>query len=57
VPVQHIDASAALDSGLSAARITRHLLLRFSSPNNPDRALVACAQAQFNVATTGVNEE
>jgi len=37
--------------------LTRHLLLRFSSPNNPDRALVACAQAQFNVATTGVNEE
>jgi hypothetical protein len=32
VPVQHIDASAALDSGLSAARIARHLLLRFSSP-------------------------
>jgi hypothetical protein len=28
---QHIDGSAALDSGLSAARITRHLLLRFLS--------------------------
>jgi hypothetical protein len=29
VPVQHIDASAALNSGLSAACITRHLLLSF----------------------------
>src|SRR5262249_33815726 len=34
MPVQHIDASAALNSGLSTARIARHLLLRFSSPNN-----------------------
>jgi hypothetical protein len=46
MPVQHIDASAALDSGLSAARITRHLLLRFSSPNNRNRlAILILTQA------------
>jgi hypothetical protein len=46
MPVQHIDASAALDSGLSAARITRHLLLRYSSPNNRNRlAILMLTQA------------
>jgi hypothetical protein len=46
VPVQHIDAAAALDSGLSAARVTRHLLLRFSSPYNRNRlAILILTQA------------
>jgi hypothetical protein len=40
MPVQHIDGSAALDSGLSAACITRHLLLHFSSPNNRNRLAI-----------------
>jgi hypothetical protein len=46
MPVQHIDGSAALDSGLSAARIARHLSLRFSSPNNRNRlAILILTQA------------
>src|SRR5215470_3882140 len=40
VPVQHIYESAALDSGLSAASITRHLLLHFTSPNNRNRLAI-----------------
>jgi hypothetical protein len=47
MPVQHIDGSAALDSGLSAACITRHLLLRLSSPNNRNRlAILMLTQAK-----------
>jgi hypothetical protein len=40
MPIQHIDGSAALDSGLPAACIAGHLTLRFPSPHNRNRLAI-----------------